>query len=98
MTITPRNPIVYKAPRINAQPSSPMAMSATDSGVDRIDSNVFWYFNLKKKLSVASVIAPFIDELASSAGAMNSWYGISAPPGPGTFPTSRPSPKPMLSR
>ncbi len=47
-------------------------MSATDSGVERIESNVFWYFSLKKKLSVASVMAPFIDEVASSAGATNS--------------------------
>jgi hypothetical protein len=53
---------------------------------------------LKKKLNVASVIAPFIEELASSAGATNSWYGISWPPGPGTVPTSAPSPNPMLSR
>ena len=47
MTITPRNPIVYRAPRINAQPSSPTAMSATDSGVVPENSTLF-YLALRK--------------------------------------------------
>jgi hypothetical protein len=41
-TMTTRNPAVYRAPRIRAHPSSPREMSAADSGVDRIASNVFW--------------------------------------------------------
>ena len=56
---------------MSAQPSSPSAMSAGDSGVARIDANVLLMLSLKKKLNVLSVIAPFIDEAASSAGATN---------------------------
>jgi len=54
--------------------------------------------SLKKKLKVLSVIAPFIDDAASRAGATNRAYGIGWPPGPATSPTSRPSPKPIDRR
>ena len=45
-----------------------------------------------------SLIAPFIAELANSAGATKSWYEIGSPPGPGTVPMSAPSPNPIESR
>jgi len=54
--------------------------------------------SLKKKLNVLSVIAPFIAEAASRAGATNSAYGIGWPPGPVTSPTSLPSPNPIERR
>jgi len=54
--------------------------------------------SLKKKLNVLSAIAPFIAELARRAGATNSWYGMGWPSGPGTVPTSAPSPNPIPTR
>jgi len=39
-TITARNPIEYRAPRMSAHASSPREMSAGDIGVVRIDANV----------------------------------------------------------
>ena len=68
------------------------------SGVASIASKVCAYLNLKKKLNVVSSTAPFIAAAAISPGATNWSYGIGSPPGPGTFPTSPPTPMPIDSR
>ena len=38
--MTTMNPMAYRPPRMSAQPSSPIAMSPGDRGVDRIEANV----------------------------------------------------------
>ena len=64
--------MAYSPPRISAQQLSPRAMSPTLIGVDRIALVVF-QLSLKNTLKVFSMTAPFIDAVASSAGATNSW-------------------------
>ena len=85
-------------PRIRAQPISPSATWVGRIGVASTASYSLAYLSRKKTLNVESYIAPFIEDTASSPGATNSRYGTSWPPGPGTFPTRTPSPRPTDSR
>ena len=61
-------------------------------------SYVCEYFSLMKKLNVVSSTAPFIAAAAMSPGATNVSYSTGTPFGPGTLPTSAPTPMPIDSR
>ncbi len=56
------------------------------------------YLSLKKTLNVESNTAPFMAELAISAGATNSAYGTTRPVSVVTSPTSDPRPMPSPNR
>ena len=61
--------MAYSPPRISAQPISPRATSPERMGVASAASYSLAYLSRKKMLKVESKIAPFIAEVASSAGA-----------------------------
>src|SRR5215510_12851769 len=96
--IVTRNAVEYMVPRRSAHVVSPTATSVTRRGVASIASKVCAYLYLKKKLNVVSSTAPFIAAAAMRPGATNSLYDTSSPPGPGTLPTSPPTPSPIDSR
>ena len=64
-----------------------LAGAAVGLGIAYAGRSILWSFR-----------PPFIEDTASRPGATNSRYGMSCPPGPCTFPTSTPSPRPTDSR
>ena len=85
-------------PRPSDQAISPSVTSIGDTGVLSTASYSFAYLSLKNTLNVVSMIAPFMIELASMAGATKAAYDSVWPSGPVTSPTSLPTPTPSESR
>src|SRR5882757_5624085 len=83
------NTTAYVPPRTIDEATSASAMSIGPIGVARIAWNTLAWRNFMWKLNEPSIIAPFIADAASMAGATNAWYEIGRPSGPGNGPTRR---------